>query len=309
MDFKKALLIANPCSGVDRKRLDAEDIAKHLSDTGFDFTVHSTSAPGDATKIVEEFGPGNDVLVCCGGDGTLNEVINGLLKLDKKPTIGYIPLGSTNDLASTLGIDVGIGSATDMILSGKTNTFDVGLFEDKYFNYIASFGIASDLSYATPQKLKNIFGHDAYVIYAIFVRFFPMVLEFKPTRMKIEFNGETIEDDIYFGAISNTTSVAGVFKYDDIKLNDGYFELLLIKNLKRKTDMFGILDKIIKKDYSGDNIVFAKTKHIKITSEEKIPWTLDGEYGGKHGDVEISVIHNAYEIFSDKADLFVDKND
>ena len=115
--------------------------------------------------------------------------------------------------------------------------------------------------------------------------------------------------NVYFGAVSNTTSVAGVFKYDDIKLNDGEFELLLVHGLKRNIDILGILNKVIKKDYSGDHIVFTKTKHVKITCEDKIPWTLDGEYGGDHGDAEVSVIHNAYEIYSDNDKLFIDNKD
>ena len=301
---KKALLITNPHSGLDRTRVGADEIVESLSSAGFDFTVEETKGPCDATDIVINKGNNHDIVICCGGDGTLNETINGLMKLDKKSTVGYIPLGSTNDLASTLGIPVGLGAATNIITNGKTNTYDVGRFDDKYFNYIASFGIASDLAYATPQKLKNVFGHEAYVIYAIY-RFFRMVFGFKPTRMKVEYDGGVVEDEIYFGAISNTTSVGAVFRLDGVKLNDGQFELLLIKGVKRKLDMFKLLSKVIRKDYSGNNIVFARTKKVKITCEDKIPWTLDGEFGGDVGNVDIEVLHNAYNIFSDNDDMFV----
>ena len=305
MDGKKALLIINPCSGVDRKRVGALEIINKLSSANFDFEVETTKCQGDATTIVKEKGNDFDVILCCGGDGTLNETINGVLKLDKRVPVGYIPSGSTNDLASTLGIPVGVGPATNMILNGKTNGYDVGLFQDRYFNYIASFGAATDLSYTTPQKWKNLFGHNAYVYYGVGVRMIPMLAGFKPTYMKIEYDGGVIEDKFYFGAISNTTSVAGVFKYDNVKLNDGYFELLLVRGLKTNLDAFGILGKVIRKDYSGDNIIFTKTRKVKITCDQKVPWTLDGEFGGEHGDVDISIIHNAYDIYSDNDKLFV----
>lgn len=302
---KKALLITNPCSGIDRKRVNPSVIIDKLSSANFDFTVEKTKGPNDATKIAEEMGNDYDLIICCGGDGTLNETINGVLKLDKRVPIGYIPSGSTNDLASTLGIPVGVGPATNMILSNKTNSYDVGLFQDRYFNYIASFGVASDLAYATPQNWKNKFGHNAYVLYGVGVRLIPMITGFRPTYMKIEYDGGVVEDNFYFGAISNTTSVAGVFKYNDIKLNDGYFELLLVRGLKRNLDAIGILNKVIRKDYSGDNIIFTKTKKVKITCDQKVPWTLDGEFGGVHGNVEISVVNNAYDIYSDNDNLFV----
>lgn len=302
---KKALLVINPCAGVDRKRVSPLDIIKKLSAAGFEINVENTKGIGDATTIVKEMGKDFDLVLCCGGDGTLNETINGVMSLDKKIPVGYIPSGSTNDLASTLGIPVGVGPATDLILNGKTNGYDVGSFQGRYFNYIASFGAATDLSYTTPQKWKNLFGHNAYVYYGVGVRLFPMLAGFRPTYMKIEYDGGVVEDKFYFGAISNTTSVAGVFKYDDIKLNDGYFELLLVKGLKRNIDVLGILNKVIHKDYSGDNIIFTKTKHVKITCDTEIPWTLDGEFGGNVGNVEIDVLHNAYEIYSDNEDLFV----
>lgn len=307
MNKKKALLITNPCSGIDRKRISPSEIMEKFSPAAFDFTVEKTKGPEDATEIVKAVGNDYDIIICCGGDGTLNETINGVLSLDKRVPVGYIPSGSTNDLAATLGISTGLDSAARMILNNKTNTYDVGLFQNRYFNYIASFGIASDLPYITPQKWKNKFGHNAYVYYGVGIRLFPMLTSFKPTYMKIEYDGGVIEDNFYFGAISNTTSVAGIFKYDDIKLNDGYFELLLVRGLKRNLDAIGMLNKIIRKDYSGENIIFTKTKHVKITCEEKVKWTLDGEFGGEQTDVEIKVLGDAFDIYSSNSSLFIEK--
>ncbi len=305
MESKKVLLIINPCAGVDRKRVGALEIINKLSSANFDFNVETTKCQGDATTIAKEMGADYDLVICCGGDGTLNETINGLLRLEKRVPVGYIPSGSTNDLASTLGIPVGVGPATNLILNGKTNGYDVGNFQGRYFNYIASFGAATDLSYNTPQKWKNLFGHQAYVLNGVIVRLIPMLASFKPTYMKIEYDGGVVEDNVYFGAVSNTTSVAGAFKYDDVKLNDGYFELMIVKGLKSNFDVFGIISKVLHKDYSGDHIVFVKTKNVKITCDKKIPWTLDGEFGGKHSNVDINVINNAYDIYSDNNKLFV----
>lgn len=307
MEKKKALLITNPCAGIDRKRISPSQIVQKLSSADYDFTVEMTKGPNDATEIVKKLGNDHDIIICCGGDGTLNETINGVMRLEKRVPVGYIPSGSTNDLASTLGIAKGIDPATEMILSNKTNTYDVGLFKDRYFNYIASFGAATDLSYNTPQKWKNKLGHSAYMIHGFGIRLLPMIKNFKPTYMKIEYDGGVVEDNIFFGAVSNTTSVAGLAKYDDVKLNDGVFELLLVKGLKRNVDALGILKKVIKKDYDDEHIVFTKTTHVKITCDEKVPWTLDGEFGGDHGDVEISIVPDAYDIYSNNEQMFAKK--
>lgn len=307
MEKKQALLIINPCAGIDRKRISATEIIQNLAPAEYEFNVKVTEGPNHATEIVKEYGNNHDIVICCGGDGTLNEVMNGIMALEKRVPVGYIPSGSTNALATTLGIEKGVEPATKMILSGKTNTYDVGLFGDRYFNYIASFGAATDLSYNTPQKWKNKLGHSAYMIHGFGIRLLPMIKNFKPTYMKIEYDGGVVEDNIYFGAISNTTSVAGLAKYDNVKLNDGVFELLLVKGLKKNADALGILKKVIKKDYDDEHIIFTKTRHLKIITDEKIPWTLDGEFGGDVGDVEIKIVEDAYDIYSDNKEMFVEK--
>lgn len=304
---RKALLINNPCAGVNRKRITPAEIMEQLSAADLEFTVQSTKGQGDATEIVKALGNDHDIIICCGGDGTLNEIMNGVMQLQKRVPVGYIPSGSTNDLATTLGIKKGVEHATQMILNNKTNTYDVGMFGDKFFNYIACFGAATELSYNTPQKWKNLLGHSAYMIHGFGIKLIPMIKSFKPTCMRIEYDSGVIEDNVYFGAISNTTSVAGLAKYDNVKLNDNVFELLIVKGLKRNVDALGALRQVINKDYSSDNILFTKTKHLKITCEDKIPWSLDGEYGGDHGDIEITIVPDAYDIYSDNAEMFVNK--
>lgn len=304
---KKVLLIINPCAGKDSKRVGALDIMSKLESGDFDFEVRTTRCQGDATTIVREVGEDYDMIICCGGDGTLNETVNGLMKINKRIPIGYVPSGSTNDLATTLGIPLKVTDAANLILNGKTNGFDVGVINGRYFDYVASFGIGVELSYGTSQALKNLFGYSAYVIDAFVLRFISMLKSFHSIHMKVEYDGNVLEDDFYFGSFSNATSVAGLFKFstDEIKLNDGYFELLLVRGLKRRMDVFALLNKIIHQDYDGDKIIRVKAKHVKITCENETPWTLDGEFGGNIKDVELDVIHNAFDIFSDNEELFL----
>ena len=304
---KKVLLIINPCAGKNSKRAGALDIMSKLQSGAFDFEVRTTRCQGDATTIVREIGEDFDMIICCGGDGTLNETINGLMKLNKRVPVGYIPSGSTNDLAVTLGIPTKVGDAANLILSEKKNGYDVGSFNGRYFNYIASFGVGVEVSYGTPQAMKNLLGHSAYMINSFIIKLIPMLANLKPIHMKIEYDGGEVEDDFYFGSLSNSTSVAGLFKFnpDEVKLNDGYFELLLVRGLKRKTEAFSMLNKIIHQDYDGDRIMLIKTKRVKITCDTEIPWTLDGEFGGNHGNAELEVVHKAFDIYSDNDRMFI----
>lgn len=304
---KKVLLIINPCAGKNSKRVGALDIMNKLSSADFDFEVRNTRCQGDATTIVKEIGEKYDIIICAGGDGTLNETVNGLMKLNKRIPIGYIPSGSTNDLAVTLGIPTKVGGAADLILSEKINGYDVGNFNGRFFNYVASFGLGVELSYSTPQAMKNLLGHSAYMINAFVLKLIPMLVHLKPIHMKIEYDGNVLEDNFYFGSFSNSTSVAGMFKFnpDEVKLNDGYFELLLVRGLKRNTEAFSMLGKIIRQDYDGDRIMLIKAKNIKITCDEEIPWTLDGEFGGNHKNIELSVNHKGFDIYSDNDRMFI----
>ncbi|MBP9988760.1 MAG: YegS/Rv2252/BmrU family lipid kinase [Ruminococcus sp.] len=309
MEGKKILLIINPCAGRNKKRIGMLDIINKLSSGNCEFTTKTTRCQGDATTIVKELGNSHDAIICCGGDGTVNEIVNGMMKIDRKIPLGYIPCGSTNDFAATLGIPVGLGPATDLILSGKKNGYDIGSLNGKNFCYVASFGVATDISYSTPQAMKNIFGHAAYMINGFVIRFFPMLKNFKPTHMRIEYDGGVIDDDIYFGSFSNSTSVAGLFKIDDVKLNDGYFELLLVKGLKKNTEMLTCLKRIIKKEYDGEQMMIVRTKKVHITSEKKVAWTLDGEFGGEHTDVTLEVHHNGVELYSENKELFLPREE
>lgn len=297
---KKVLLIVNPCAGRTKSRAATFDIVDKFSQNDYEFSVHTTTCQGDATNIVKSNGEGKDLVVCCGGDGTLNETINGVMDMLRRIPIGYIPTGSTNDLASTLKIPRDIGEATDLIMSGKTNSYDIGLFNNRYFSYVASFGAFTKSSYATSQKLKNRLGHAAYILNGL-----KEWRNIKPVHMRIEYDGGVIEDDFSFGAISNSTSVAGLFKFDvnDVKLNDGFFEILLVRKIRPITAP-AMLGKVIRHEYDGKQIVFLRTSKATFTATEEVPWTLDGEYGGAPKVAMIHVLSKAVELCSPENPLF-----
>ena len=308
MAKKKALLIVNPTAGKNKTRSGTFDIVEKFSDADYDFDVKTTTCQGDATNIVEKYTGDNDMVVCCGGDGTFNETINGVMKLPRRVPIGYIPAGSTNDLASTIGLPVGnIAAATDTIIEGHKNAYDIGLFNNRFFAYIASFGAATALSYSTPQRLKNIFGHNAYVIYGPVLHLIPLLRSLKPIHARIEYDDQVMEDDFYFGAISNSTSVAGVFKFDrnDVKLDDGKFEVLLVRGLNSPLESFGLLNKIRHKQYDGEKIIYFKASTVRITFDKEVPWTLDGEFGGNQKEVYFAVLNRAIDIFSSENQIFL----
>lgn len=300
---KKALLIVNPCSGKNKSRAGTFDIVDKFSKSDYEFSIHSTTCQGDATNIVKRELADHDLVVCCGGDGTLNETINGVIDMPKRVPIGYIPAGTTNDLASSLGLPTTIKEATDVIIDGHTNDYDIGLFNNRCFCYVASFGAFSRSSYSTPQKLKNKFGHAAYVAAAI-----PQVFEIHPTKMRIEYDGGVIEDEFMFGAVSNSLSVGGFFKLpkDKVKFNDGQFEVLLVKKASVIRNIIPTLAKVRKQQYDGKMIMMFQTRKLKITApDEEVPWTLDGEFGGNHHDVMINVLEKAVEIYSPENPLFL----
>ena len=307
MDKKKVLLIVNPCAGRNKSRVGTFDIIERFSAADYDFDIKTTKCQGDATNIVKEFIGESDMVVCCGGDGTFNETINGVMQLPRRVPIGYIPAGSTNDLANTIGLPTDIAKATDTIINGHLNAYDIGLFNNRFFSYIASFGVATNLSYSTPQKLKNLFGHSAYMINAFVVNLIPTLRSIKPIHIRIEYDGGVLDDNFFFGSISNSTSVAGLFRFDanDVRLDDGKFEVLLVRRVTNPLQSVGLLEKIKKMDYDGDKIIHFKTSTLRMTFDEPHSWTLDGEFGGEHKDVRFAVLNRAIDIFSGESPMFM----
>lgn len=303
---KKMLVIINPCAGRTKSRQGTFDIVDVLSTLNYDFNLKTTTKRGDATEFARTLGGDYDVILCCGGDGTLNETVNGVAQLENRKPVGYIPTGSTNDLATTIGIPSDIRSAVQLIVTDQKNTYDLGVFNDRRFCYVATFGVGSEFSYTTPQKLKNAMGYSAYMLNTFVLHGVKLIKSLKPIHMKIEHDGGVIEDDFFFGAISNSTSVAGLFTYDrnDVRLNDGQFELLLVRKITSVSNAVEMLKRMQKHDYNCDQIMFLHTKALKIETEKPVEWSLDGEFGGAHTKVDFSIEHKGLEIFSPENELF-----
>lgn len=294
MSNKKLLLIVNPCSGRAKMRTELLKVVEILSDAEYEVTVYPTKDRGDATLKAAAIAEGEyDLLVVCGGDGTLNEVITGLMQTGIKQTLGYIPSGTLNEWSSGLGIARNIADAAKDITVGHEITIDVGQFGDKYFSYTASFGAFTSASYSAPQDIKNVLGQAAYFFEGI-----KSLGNIKPMHLKFICDEKEIEGDFLFGAVSNSMSVGGIVKFDDsvVKLNDGYFEVLLIKNPDNILKLQPLIDGILRKELDREGMEFFHTKSITVIGGEEISWTLDGEYAEGKNEIKIENIHNAITL-------------
>ena len=290
---KRALVIVNPRAGTRKSRKDMFEIVDRLSQEGYKVAAQTTTKQGDATEFVEKYGEKQNLIVCCGGDGTLNEVINGVLNKKLDAPLGYVPAGTTNDFARTLQLPKKAEKSMDRILSGYPHAYDMGAFNGRKFTYIASLGAFTKVSYSTPQKIKNALGHTAYLLEG--VKEIGSIAPFKATFIA---NDEIYEGEFLFGAISNSTSIAGLFKLNklDVRLDDGEFELTLIRNPKNIADLNGILRGIVRGRYDPRYVVFTHAKEIEFHAEKPLSWTLDGESGGEHADAKISVLRHAIKF-------------
>lgn len=295
---KKMLLIVNPCSGKTKKRKTIDElISKGLTEE-FDITVHKTRFVGDATDVVERRAGDFDIIACAGGDGTLNEVISGMMRQDFSKPIAYIPNGTTNDFAKVIGIPLTINGISTLISDGETNYCDVGTFnDDKFFVCTASFGYGVNASLSTSQKMKNNFGHLAYIMSAL-----TKLTDIRPYSMEIECDGKVYSGDFIFGSITNTTSVGGVFKLkrDSVRLNDGKFEVILIPAVKSIAEVPELLNKLRSQQYDGESIIFLQAEKITIRASEKAEWLIDGENAGYQNFVEIINNKQAIELVCPK---------
>ena len=299
---KRALMIVNPTAGKQAVRGQMFFIIETLCANGYEPTVLTTSVKGDATGFARTADSYYDIVVCCGGDGTLNETITGMIQSGKEcPPIGYIPCGTTNDMANSLGLPKTIKKAAEAVVCGEPRYHDIGKFGDvAYFSYIASFGAFTKVSYATPQSVKNVLGHFAYVLSGA------MELgNIKSYHTKLTFDGQVIEDDFIYVSITNTRSFAGLFSFPDeeVSLHDGLFEVLLIKMPKNVVDISNIIGNISKRNFTDDkHMLLLHTSKIKVETEDNIIWTIDGEQSPEMKEVEIEVIPDTIKIFRPKKD-------
>lgn len=294
MSDKKLLLVVNPCSGRAKMRTQLLNVVSILSKGGYSVTVYPTQKQGDATVKISNIKQNEfDLIVVCGGDGTLNEVITGLMQAKVNCKLGYIPSGTLNEWSSGLNISRDIITAANDIISGKDITLDIGKFSDRYFSYTASFGAFTSASYSAPQEIKNVLGQAAYVFEGV-----KSLGSIKPIPLKFTFDDKVIEGDFLFGAISNSMSVGGIVKFDEtvVKLNDGLFEVLLIRNPENVLKLQPLIDGILKKDLDREGMEFFHTSRITVEGGEDVSWTLDGEYCAGREKIEISNIHNAINL-------------
>lgn len=290
---KRLLLIINPCAG--RRQAEAErDFIVAAFRDDYEVQLHLTEQQGDATRLVQQFADDQDLIVCCGGDGTLNEVVSGQLQKGLRIPIGYIPTGTTNDMARTLGLPRDIGAAVEVIRSGSPFYQDVGILNgDIYFTYVASFGAFTEVSYATSQDLKNRFGYGAYLIHGL-----SSINTLHPYPVRVTTEQGEIDGDFLFGFVTNSTSVAGILKLDEeaVGFNDGMYEVMLIRSPASLLDLKNSLGNLIWQQYNEPNVYFFHAQHIRFEFESDVPWTLDGEYGGHLRTADIAVRRNAYRI-------------
>ena len=295
MNKKKLLILFNPSSGKSTIRQELWQVVDIFVKGGYDVTVYPTQKRYDAHDVVSERSKEFDVIVICGGDGTLSEAIQGLVTLPsgERVTLGYIPCGSTNDFGASLEIPFEIPTAAQHIVDGEPISCDCGRFNGTPYLYISAFGMFTDVSYETPQKIKNHIGHAAYILEGI-----KRLKNYSYYHIKVESEEITLEDDFILGFVSNTTSIGGMknrFEYEPL-LNDGLLECVLIKNPTSPSDYQSILSAIMTQDLECRNIVKFATKDVTFTSTEEIKWTTDGEDGGSHKKTHIEVIPDAYKI-------------
>lgn len=291
--MKKVLFIVNPCAGKMKIVKDILEIDRAFYNGDCDCDIYLTNKRGDATAKVKSDGKNYDMIVCGGGDGTYNELITGVLEAEINTPIGYIPAGTTNDFASTLGLSQNPVTAAANITSGKPRPIDVGMFDNAYFSYIASFGAFTSTSYSTQQQMKNVFGHSAYVLEGM-----TDLASIKPYHVRVEANGKVYEDDYLFGAICNSTSIAGLIKLDEklVNLSDGQFEIILIRMPKLLVDLPKIFIALKNGDYSEKHITFLHASTVKIKTKDKLEWALDGEHAESEGEITLKNLHSAINL-------------
>ena len=295
---KKLLLIMNPKSGVMLAPKYLADIIERFSRTGYLTQVLMTTARGDARDFAHEYGGDVDLVVVSGGDGTLNEVIDGLISGGHDTDIGYIPSGSTNDFANSIGLPKGIFECVDNIIYGTPHNVDIGSFNGRYFSYVASFGAFTSVTYSVPQNLKNIFGHAAYVMGGI-----TELANLRAIHARITADPGTpfemvFEGDYVLGAICNSKSVGGILKLDklDVDLNDGLMEVLLVKMPKDIIDLNDIAISMLGGTFKSNQIESFSAGNLEIEIEEGTHWTLDGEYEKGSGICRIHTLESAVSL-------------
>ncbi len=282
----RLLFVFNPASGKGRIRRGYLKAVFVFVKNGWDVTVHTTKAPEDAFQYIKEWGADYSLIVVSGGDGTLSECIHALMDMppEQRPELGYIPTGTTNDFASNMKMSKNIVKAAKNIMKGNTFKCDIGRFNSKNFIYVAAFGAFTDVAYDTPQESKNILGHLAYLLEGV-----KRLSSLKTCHIKVKYDGGQTEGDYIYGMVSNTNYLGG-FKAEKAfaaQLNDGLFEVILVKCPKNFQELHNLLAHLAQQNLSSDAFTVVRTNKVKFLSEEEIRWTLDGEFGGAYTESNV----------------------
>ncbi|MBE6995723.1 MAG: diacylglycerol kinase family lipid kinase [Ruminococcaceae bacterium] len=285
MEQKRLLLIVNPRAGRSRSHGPLFDAAAIFSAAGYLLSIRTTARSGDAERIAAEEGGQYDAVVAVGGDGTLNEVLSGLLQLEQMPPVGYIPRGSTNDFASSLRISKEPTDAAKAIVAGAPRRLDVGRWNGRPFVYVASFGAFTRSSYTASLTAKNALGHFAYILEGM-----KDISTLRPYRMNITADGECLDGEYLFGAVCNSTSIGGLMKLNPerVVLDDGIFELLLIPSPKTPQQLQNLVLALLNQQYDREGLVFRHVSSVHLETAETLPWSLDGEYAPSTPAVDIT---------------------
>lgn len=290
---KKMLFIFNPMAGKSRIKSKLADIIDLYNKNGYEITIHSTQAKLDAYQVVAKTGHKFDIVVCSGGDGTLNEVVKGVLESRRRPVIGYIPAGTTNDFANSLNLFTDLQKAAESVMFGVPFLCDVGEMNGATFTYIAAFGAFTDVPYQTPQSTKNLLGHMAYILEGA-----KRLGSMKSYHMVVENDGDTFEDDFVLGMVSNSTTVAG-FKGltgTGVRMDDGLFEVSMVKKPRNPIELQAIINALLSQQSNSNLMYTFRTSKLRIRSDQPVDWTLDGEFGGAHTNVSIKNLKHAITI-------------
>ena len=287
------LFLVNPKAGRAEIKNNLLEVIDQFVKYNWKVVVRTTQYAGELAKIVKAEAEQYDLVVCSGGDGTLNEAVGGLLQSGKRPWLGYIPAGTTNDFAVSLGIPRNALQAAEIIVKGRPFSCDVGLFNERHIVYVAAFGAFTEVSYSTPQQFKNALGRAAYILEGI-----KHLAEIKGYQLTVEHDGQTICGEFIFGMVSNSISVGG-FKMNtkaNVSMDDGLLEVLLVKMPRNPMELQGAIAALLLNDFNNPCLHAFHTSTLRISATEEISWTLDGEFGGELQDVQIGVLHKAYEI-------------
>ena len=291
--MEKMLLVFNPVSGHGELTQKLFEVVDLFTRSGYEVTVHPTATGGDALSYIKDRGPDFDLIVCSGGDGMIHEVVNAYLQNGIHTPLGYIPTGTTNDFAASLGLPRNIMEAALSILNSQPRVIDAGVFNDKFFAYVAAFGLFTNIPYTADQNVKNIFGSIVYYLEGL-----KQLTAIPSISCRIEADGEVIEGDFMLGVVANGTSIAGLQPpvESGAAIDDGLFEVYLVRPPKNPIELQEIINGLFGNQTDSQVYIQRKVREVKFSSVQPCEWTLDGEFGGQYTDVYIENLHHVFSI-------------